>query len=92
MGATDKKALHVDADNYPVYDAGDIRYFQSIIGEVLDQYGPYGSLSINKKCNLEVILTVAIFRSAQKGERDYAQLKRSAIEAVSAVTSCDQGS
>jgi hypothetical protein len=91
VGGNDKEVLHVDAENSPLYDVYDLRYFQSILDEIMGEYGSAPRIPINKN-DLETQLAAAIFRSAQKGERDHARLKRSAIEAVSAVPSSDQGS
>ena len=91
MGANSNKVLHVDTRNFPVYDTEDLNYFQRILNDIMDEHGSRGSLSVSEKEYLRVQLAAAIFKSAEAGERDYARLKRSAIEAV-AVPSSDPGS
>jgi hypothetical protein len=85
MGANSKMVLHVDAWNYPVYDSADLECFQHVLNDILGDYESLGSLSNNEKAYLKAQLAIAIFKSADSGERDYTQLKQSAIEAVSAV-------
>lgn len=92
MGANSNKVLHVDTTNFPVYDTEDLNYFQGILNDIIDEYKSYDLLSINEREYLKVQLAAAIFRSAEAGERDYALLKRNAIEAVSAVPSSFPGS
>jgi hypothetical protein len=91
MGANSKKVMHVDTRNFPIYDSEDLDYFQRILNDIMDEHGSRGSLSISEKEYLRVQLAAAIFRSAAAGERDYARLRRSAIEAV-AVPSSDRRS
>jgi hypothetical protein len=92
MGANSSKVLHVDTTNFPVYDNDDLNYFQSILNDIVDDNASLNSLSTKEREYLRVQLAAAIFRGAGAGERDYVRLKRSAIEAVSAVPSSDPGS
>ena len=92
MGANSNRVLHVDARNFPVYDTEDLNFFQRILNDIIDGCESLGSLSVNEREYLRVQLATAIFKSAETGERDYARLKLSAIEAVSAAPSSDQGS
>ena len=92
MGASSHKILHIDARNFPIYDTDDLNYFQSILNDIVGDYESFGPLSINEKEYLRVQLAAAIFKSAEAGERDYARLRRSAIEAVSAVPFSEPGS
>jgi hypothetical protein len=92
MGANSNNVLRVDARSFQVYDSADLDYFQRILNDIVDGYESPGSLSKNEKEYLKAQLAVAIFKSADTGERDYTRLKRSAIEAVSAVPSSDLGS
>jgi hypothetical protein len=89
MGAK-RKVRHDDA-NFSIYDTEDLDYFQDILDDIVSEYGTLGSLPLGDIRYLRVQLAAAIFRSAAAGERDYARLKQSAIEAVSAVPS-DSGS
>ena len=91
MGANSNQVLHVDTRNFPTYDTEDLNYFQRVLNDIMDENGSRGSLSVHEKEYLRVQLAAAIFRSAAAGERDYARLKRSAIEAVT-VPSSDPGS
>jgi hypothetical protein len=91
MSANSNKILHVDAGHCPVCDTEDLDYFQRILDDIVDEYS-LGLLPVNDKEYLKAQLAVAIFKSAEAGDRDYARLKRSAIEAVSAVPSSDPGS
>jgi hypothetical protein len=92
MGANSNKVPHVDARSFQIYDSADLDYFKRILNDILGDYESLDSLSKNDKDNLKAQLAVAIFKSADTGERDYMRLKRSAIEAVSAVPSSDPGS
>jgi hypothetical protein len=88
MGAK-RKVLH--EDDFSIYEAQDLDYFQDILDDIVSEYGTLGSLPLGDIQYLRVQLAAAIFRSAAAGERNYARLKQSAIEAVSAVPS-DLGS
>jgi hypothetical protein len=85
MGANGNRVLHVDASNFPVYDTKDLDLFQSILNNIIEEYESVGYLSKSDKEYLKTQLAVAIFKSAESGDRDYERLKQSAIEAVSAV-------
>jgi hypothetical protein len=87
MGVNSNKVLHVDTSNFPVYDTEDLDYFQRVLNDIMDEHGSRGSLSVSEKEYLRVQLAAAIFKSAEAGERDYTQLKRSAIEAVTVPSS-----
>jgi hypothetical protein len=84
MGANSNRVLHVDASNFPVYNSEDLDLFQSILNNIVEEHETVGSLSTSDKEYLKAQLAVAIFKSAESGDRDYERLKQSAIEAVSA--------
>ena len=92
MGVNSNRVLHVNEKNHPVYESEDLDFFQRILNDIIDERELTGSLSINEREYLRVQLAAAIFKSAEAGERDYARLRQSAIEAVSAVPSPDRGS
>jgi len=83
MGANSNRVLHVDASNFPVYNSEDLDLFQSILNNIVDEHESVGSLSTSDKEYLKARLAVAIFKSAESGDRDYERLKQRAIEAVS---------
>jgi hypothetical protein len=84
MGANSNRVLHVDASNFPVYETKDLDLFQSILNNIVEDYESVGYLSESDKEYLKARLAIAIFQSAESGDRDYERLKQSAIEAVSA--------
>ena len=91
MGANSNKVLHVDTRNFPIYDTEDLDLLSENTRMILSRNDASGgSLSVSEKEYLKEQLAAAIFRSARAGERDYARLKRSAIDAV-AVPSSDPG-
>jgi hypothetical protein len=92
MTANSDQVLHVVARHFPVYRTDDLNYFQGILNDVIEYYESLGSLPAHEKACLKARLAVAIFKSAEAGERDYTRLRRSLIEAVSAVPSSDLGS
>jgi hypothetical protein len=89
MAARSDKILHADASVFPTYESADLDFFQSILNDILQEYESIGQLSISDRTYLKDKLAVAIFRRAATGDRDYARLKRSAIEAVSPVPLSD---
>ena len=88
MSANSKGALHIDASDFPVYDTEDLNLFQSILDDILKERAS-NYLSAGEREYLRAQLAVAIFKSAGTGERNYARLKQSAIDAVSAVPSSE---
>ena len=92
MGANSNQILHVDTRNFPTVDTEDLNYFQIILEDIIEDHEPVSSLPASEREYLRVHLAAAIFKSAESGERDYTQLKRSAIEAVSAAPSSNSGS
>jgi hypothetical protein len=100
MGSKSHKILRADASGLPMYDdaislpvyeSKDLDFFQCILNDIVEEFESIGQLSINDKKYLKSKLAVAIFRCADAGDRDYARLKTSAIEAVSAVPFSDPG-
>jgi len=91
MIANSKKVLHVDTTHFPVYGTSDLNYFQSILDDIMIEYGSVGRLSDSDRQNLRVRLAAALFKGAEAGDRDYERLKQRAIEAVSAVPSSEAG-
>ena len=84
MVTNSNKVLNVDTGNITVYDTEDLSLFQKILNDIIGDRESLGSLSVSDQEYLRTQLAVAIFKSAEAGERDYSRLKRSAIEAVSA--------
>jgi hypothetical protein len=84
MAANSDSVLQYHAGSIPAYDAADLRLFQKVLGDIMEDCESAGSLSISEREYLKKRLAMAIFRSADTGERDYARLRQSAIAAVSA--------
>lgn len=85
MGANSNVAMHVDLKECPVYDEADLHLFHRILNDIVEEEQSGGVLSANEKAYLKARLAIEIFKRAATGDRDYARLKRGAIEAVSAV-------
>jgi hypothetical protein len=85
VGANRNRVLHVDTTNFQVYDTDDLNYFKMILDDIISDGEIFDSLAVKEREYLRMHLAAAIFRAADTGERDYALLKRGAIEAVSAV-------
>jgi hypothetical protein len=92
MGAKSKKIARVETRNFPVYDTTDLELFQKVLNDIIHDAASAGSLSIKDREYLRVKLATAIFKRAEAGERDYARLRRGAVEAVSAAPPPDPGS
>jgi len=89
MATNTDKIVRIDARNFPRFGSDDLDYFQRILTDIVGDYEGRGALSVNDREYLKVQLAAALFKRAEDGERDYARLRQSAIEAVSAVPSSD---
>jgi hypothetical protein len=84
MATNSGKVLNVDTGTITVYDTADLDLFQKILNDIIDEHEDTGVLSVSDQEYLRKKLAVAIFKSAEAGERDYSRLKRRAIAAMSA--------
>jgi hypothetical protein len=92
MASASQTSIRLEAETSTVYDNADVRHLQTILNDIIEECESQGCLSVHEKRYLRTQLAAAVFKSVDAGEQDYARLKQSAIEALSAVPSSDPGS